>query len=201
MAAKAKSKQTTALTSIKGFNADWTCRGHKFEVRQTYEVKGPAECCANGFHACPDDLHPLTVFSFYSPGKSRYAIVKQSGDICRRENGKVASTLLTVKVEIGLGELIQRAVDWVISRAIKSEGSSATGDQGAASATGAKGAASATGYAGKVMGTDGNAIFAVEREPYPSHKIISVACGIVGKDDIKAGAWYTCRAGKLVEAE
>ena len=50
---------------------------------------------------------------------------------------------------------------------------------------------------GKVIGADGSALFAVEREA--SGNIISVACAIVGKDGIKADTWYRCEGGKMVE--
>ena len=84
---------------------------------------------------------------------------------------------------------------------------SATGEQGAASATGWRGAASATGtqgaamscgYAGTVTGTEGNAIFAVERDD--GYNILSVAAGIVGKNGIESGAIYRCVGGKLVRS-
>ena len=213
-ASKKAAATPVVITSIKGFNTDMTCRGHKFEPGQTYTVKGKAVSCKSGFHACPDDLHPLSVFGFYAPGTSRYFEVSQSGDICRKETDKAASTILTVNIEICIGDLVMCAWDYVWSRAIKSDdahvkidhgaasatgdrgAASATGDQGAASATGYQGAAMSSGYEGRVHGAAGNAMFAVERDG--NYSIVSVASGIAGQDGIKADTWYLCRAGKLV---
>jgi hypothetical protein len=57
----------------------------------------------------------------------------------------------------------------------------------------------ATGFGGTVSGADGNALFTIERASEDG-PIISVACGIVGKEGIKADTWYRCVGGKLVEA-
>ncbi|AFC85883.1 DUF7666 domain-containing protein [Frateuria aurantia] len=74
---------------------------------------------------------------------------------------------------------------------------SSTGDWGAASSTGDWGAAMASGYEGKVMGTDGNALFLVERNE--DHEIIDVWAGVVGKDGIKPNVWYSLKDGRPVE--
>ncbi|MBB3928919.1 hypothetical protein GGR43_004664 [Sphingobium jiangsuense] len=281
--------EETAIVSIKGMNADMTCRGYQFALGQTYAAEGEAKCCKNGFHACPTDLHPLTVFSFYPPAGSRFFEVGQAGSICRAESDKAASTILTVNVEIGVGDLVKRAWEWVWERAIKSDENHATGDYGAASATGYQGAASATGdygaasatgyrgaasatgnygaasatgyrgaasatgdygaasatgdrgaasatgdygaasatgdrgaasatgnygaakaangsaamtngYAGRIMGeTEGCPLFCVERDE--NYDLLSVACGVTGRDGIDVGVWYVCRDGKLVPAD
>ena len=142
------------ITSIKGFDSDLSCRGFKFEVGKTYEVGGNIAACSNGFHACPEDEHPFSVFEFYGP-QSRFAIVEQSGETDRIAT-KLASASITIKAEIALPDLIQHAVKWVLDRA-KPEGpvatgenglATASGDQGAATASGAQGAATASGAQG-----------------------------------------------------
>jgi hypothetical protein len=87
---------------------------------------------------------------------------------------------------------------------------SATGRYGAASATGGYGAASATGESsvamvagleGKVKGSIGCALFAVERGDWNGSvfPIISVAAGIVDGQNIKEDTWYIAKNGVLVE--
>jgi hypothetical protein len=303
------------ITCIKGTDQDMKCRGYQFAFGQTYTADGTVKACSNGFHACPTESHPLSVFEYYAPAGSRYFEVEVSGKTDRQGN-KIAGAQITFGVEITIPELVKRAFDWVWERATKSDdahvtgnygaasstrgaasstgdygaasstgdygaasstgdygaasstgdygaasstgtrgaasstgdygaasstgtrgaasstgtrgaasstgtrgaasstgyygaasstgdygAASSTGDYGAASSTGNYGAASSTGYQGKVMGSDGNALFAVEREAYPSYKIISAACGIVGQDGLDAGKWYQCRDGKLVGAE
>ncbi|MFG1334012.1 hypothetical protein V5F41_22510, partial [Xanthobacter autotrophicus] len=113
------------VTSIKGFDADLSCRGFKFELGQSYSVDGAIKACSNGFHACPEDQHPLSVFEFYPPASSRYCIVGQSGDTDAQET-KLASAKITIGVEISLSDLAQRAVKWVFDRANWSTGAVAT---------------------------------------------------------------------------
>jgi hypothetical protein len=83
--------------SIMGFDADLSCRGFKFETGKTYEVSGAIIACNNGFHACPDDEHPLSVFGYYPP-TSRFALVTQSGET-NKEGDKLASAKITINAE------------------------------------------------------------------------------------------------------
>jgi len=141
-----------AILAIKGFGPDWTCRGFQFEIGKTYRHEGKVAACESGFHSI--EGHPLEVFDYYAPGLSRYAEVEASGEIARHNgDSKIASAQITIKAELHIPEIVARAVKWVFDRALPTEGSSATGDQGAASATGVRGAASATGYQGAASAT------------------------------------------------
>ena len=107
------------VTSIKGFDADFRCYGgFQFQVGETYKATGEIVACQNGFHAI--EGNPFEVWSYRGPtdddGRlSRYGIVDQSGDLARRsEDSKIASGILTVKVEIGLGDFIARAISWIV---------------------------------------------------------------------------------------
>ena len=211
-----------AVTSYKGFDLQLRCRNYQFEVGKTYAHEGDVAACKSGFHACE---YPLDVFAYYPPGQSRYAIVEQSGRLSRHDDdSKVASSILTIKAELSLHDLIKAAIDYTFARAQKVEGStsrgvgqgasstgehgaasstgvqgaaSSTGDSGAASSTGHYGAAMASGYEGRVMGSDGNALFLVERDT--NYNIVAVWAAIVGRDGIKPHVWYTLKNGQPVE--
>ena len=140
------------VVSVKGFDQDWSCRGFKYEIGQTYTHEGPVEACVSGFHACE---HPLDVLGYYPPATSRYALVTQSGKLARHgDDTKIASAKITIEAELRLPDLIERAIKWVFAQAKpEGNGSHATGYRGAASATGDSGAASATGYSGAASAT------------------------------------------------
>ena len=194
------------VTAYKGFDKNLVCnpegKPFQYEIGKTYEHTGKVVRCAEGgFHACE---HPLNVFAYYPPGRSRYCEVQMSGQIARDgSDTKIAAARITIGVELHLHELIQRAVKWVFDRS-KPEGASATGRYGAASATGDQGAASATGYQGKAQASEGSAIFLVRRKDWTggddSYQITHVWAGIAGRDSIKPLTWYTLdENGKPVE--
>jgi hypothetical protein len=133
------------VVSIKGFGLDWKCRDFQFELSQTYIHDGKVEACKGGFHAI--EGNPLEVFDYYAPGKSRYALVRQSGDLSRHSSdSKLASAKITIDAEINIPTLVTRAIEWVISKTTPANAKHAEGDQSAASSTGRQSAASSTGY-------------------------------------------------------
>jgi hypothetical protein len=223
---RAKKAAPVTLEAIKGFNRDMTCRGFQFEVGKSFKQDGKVKACKSGFHACPTDLDPLTVFQFYAPGVSRYCIVDMGGKIDRSEADKAASSEVFVRSEISVAELIERAVKFRLAKAKPTGAASNSGTRGAASNSGDYGAASNSGYGGaasnsgdygaasnsgdygaamshahygKVMCEgDGQALYCTEFSNDGSIK--SVACGITGREGIVAGTWYVCRDGRLVAA-
>ena len=210
----------TVVFSIKGTDSNIQCRGFQFEVGKTHEVNGKIVACESGFHACPVEHHPLSVFEFYSPSVSRYWDCSQSGASDAQGN-KLASAKITINAEISLGDLTKRAIDWVVKRANWKDGPSvsganeaatASGDQGAAMASGDQGAATASGYQGAAISTapggrvrgevDGIDLFAREFEWRDGKWIrLSIACGTTGIDGIETGVWYIAKANKLVRAQ
>jgi hypothetical protein len=204
-AKKAAPKPAPMICGVKGFDLNLSCRGFDYEIGKTYTHVGKVYACYGGFHCVTG--HPLAVFGYYPPAGSRFCRVEIGGKTHSDDETKTAAEILAVGTEIGFTDLVNDAVAWVMART-HPEGesatgdlgaASATGDLGAASATGARGAAMASGCGGRVSGVDGNALFAVERKAW-NGPVVSVACGVVGRDGIKAKTWYVCHGGKLVEA-
>ena len=231
MTAKTKKKVKPVeetITSFKGFNDKWECRGFQFKLGETFHHDGPVKACESGFHACE---YPLDVFNYYPPAGNRFAVVKQSGDLSRHDGDtKVASKSISIMAEINIAGLVKAAIEYTTSRCNPVDpdspasatgvrgAASATGDQGAASATGVRGAASATGvrgaasatgeasvaaatgWNGRAQGAEGCAIVLVYRDD--DGKIIHIRASKVGDSGIKPGVWYELDAdGEFVEAE
>ena len=221
----------TSITAYKAFNADWTCRGFKYAVGNTYTHDGNVDVCSAGFHACEN---PLEVFKHYAP-TGKFASVEMSGKISKSNDGdtKLASAQITVKIEISLHDFIGRAVAWLTENAKEKiqhatgdrSAASATGDRSAASATGDRSAASATGYRSAASATGyRSAASATGHQScamgagYKNKAIGIDGCAVflVERDDdyniinakagivgrdLKANVWYMLRDGEFVEVE
>jgi len=154
----------SAITAFKGFNNDWTCRGHQYEVGQTYETDGPVEQCRSGFHACET---AIDVLGYYGPAESRFAEVLLEGKLDRNgsRDSKIAAAKITVVAELSMPDFIDRAVKQIVAMAkgTKKESgnrSAATnmGDLSAATNTGDGSAATNTGNGSAATNTgDGSA--------------------------------------------
>ena len=141
------------INGYKGFDKDLKCRGYQYEVSKDYEEE-KAECCSRGFHFCEN---PLDVLGYYSPATSRYCEVVGDGQASKdNDDSKVATTKIHVDVEIGLSELINAGVKFILDRVNWKDNKESntgyhsaatnTGDQSAATNTGDQSAATNTGY-------------------------------------------------------
>ncbi|MBF1591658.1 MAG: hypothetical protein HXO19_11330, partial [Prevotella shahii] len=134
--------ETEKIKAYKGFNNDMTCRDFQYEVGKEYEQKGKIEVCENGFHACEN---PMDVFGYYPPSRSRYCEVEQSGTIGRSQY-KIASSKIRIQCEIGLSDIIQAGVKFILDKVYwKDDNATNTGDCSAATNTGDYSAATNTG--------------------------------------------------------
>ena len=188
MTAKKKTAAKPAnevIVAIKGFDRNLQCRGYQFEIGKTYEHDGKVKACESGFHAVE---YPLDVFSYYASADSRFCVVELSGEFSRHaDDTKVAAGKISIKAEVGIPQLVTRAIEWITARCTP-EGGAATGDQGAASATGEASVAMASGLYGCASASAGSAIFLVNR--YDNGAIRHVFASKVGDNNIKPDVFY-----------
>ena len=207
--------QEQPIITVKGFDQNLRCRDYQFEVGKTYTHEGPLVVCKSGFHAVE---YALDVFGYYPPGDSRYCVVAQSGQIGRQDDdSKIVSASITIQAEIKLPQLIQRGVDWIMSRLESTKTETNTGNQSAATNTGYQSAATNTGnqsaasvegphsvalsagLLGRAKASEGSAIVLVDRGE--DGVIRHIRCAIAGQE-VKADTWYTLNdLGEFEEVE
>ena len=104
-----------SIIGFKGFDKDLSCRGFKYEVGKTYDLKGKVVCCKRGFHFCEN---PLEVFDYYPPCASRFCQVEGGGSVDKSEaDSKVAASHIHISSEIGLNGLIDEGVKYILNKA------------------------------------------------------------------------------------
>ena len=103
------------IKSYKAFNKDMTCRGFQYEIGKEYEEKD-AEACKCGFHACE---YPLDCFSYYTPSKSEFCEVEQSGKISKSNlDTKISSSKIKIGKKLNIAELVKAAIEFTKAKAI-----------------------------------------------------------------------------------
>jgi len=202
------------IIAYKGFSSDWTCRGFRYEVGQTYTHDGPVSLCNAGFHVCEQ---PMDVFSYYQPGESQYAQVELGGasnekraDTKRADTKRVGKTL-TVKCALDIAGLVKAQIEWVRKQADgksiaegRGKSAAASGDSSSAASSGdfsraacdTNGFACIAGLSGRVRGNAGSALSLGYRDKDGRNRI---AVGYVGENGIEPDVWY--RANERGELE
>ena len=67
------------MIAYKVFNPDWTCRGFKYQVGETYEEDINPSVCDRGFHFCKKLADCFNYYNFDSDNK--VAEIEALGDI------------------------------------------------------------------------------------------------------------------------
>jgi hypothetical protein len=215
--AKSEVSDDEIIISYKGFDNKLRCRDFQFEIGETYTIGGEIKTCERGFHACE---YPLDVFEYYPPVGSRFAIVKQSGEMSKHgSDAKIASGRITIEAEIHIPEMVEKAVAWITSKLDTSKAETNTGDRSAATNTGDQSAATNTGYRSaasvsgdgavamsigresKTKAAEGGAIVCVYRDD--NYNLVHIrAAKVGGLEGIKPDVWYTLDVdGNFVETE
>ena len=170
------------MTGFKGFNSDWTCHKHQFEVGKTFTFDGEISLCNQGFHFCEN---PMDLFAYYPPTGKFAAIEADGVDATTGNDSKRVCRSITIKSEVFISEIVQAGVKFVFDHADWSgKKSAATGERGAASATGYRGAASATGYMGAASATGYSGAASAEGK-----ESVAIATGRYSKASGALGCW------------
>jgi hypothetical protein len=122
------------MKAYKGFDADWSCRGFKYELGKEYKHEGPVSLCSSGFHACE---FPLDILNYYPVCNSKFAEVELDGfsdEKCDSGDTKIVGSLLKIKAELSISDLVHASVEWISSRA--NAGESSNGDRSMAASSG-----------------------------------------------------------------
>ena len=91
------------VRGYKVFNPDWTCRGFKYEVGNTYEEDVDPSVCNRGFHFC---RLPKDCFNYYSfNSDNKVAEVVALGDVLE-EGDKCATNKIKIIREVSWQEVL-----------------------------------------------------------------------------------------------
>jgi len=93
------------MKAYKVFNPDWTCRGFKYKVGETYEMYEKPVLCECGFHACEK---AVDCFEYYDFDKeNNVAEVELLGQIVGIGEEKQATNKIKIVREIKWSELLE----------------------------------------------------------------------------------------------
>ena len=140
-----------SIKGFKGFDKNFKCRvGESNEMQFTpnseFTSEGEPIPCKNGIHFCE---YPLDVLKYYSANESRFAEVESMGLTAKHdEDSKVATNHIRIKAEINIHTLIKAAVDFTLSRIVKSKEKTNDEEKCLAANKLDRGAATNSGYSG-----------------------------------------------------
>lgn len=179
-------EESSPRIAYKGFDQNLRCRGFQYEVGQEYVHAGEIRMCGAGFHACS---MPLDVFGYHPPSSARYALVEQDGEVIEGDDKNVSS-VLRVRAEVGIADLIKAHVDLVWRKVTKTSRTHVEGNREAATATGYSSASSATGYSSASLTTGSfSTSRTVRTDACDSKEAVAIGVGYQNQASAPAGSW------------
>ena len=92
------------MEGYKGFNKDLTCRGFKYEIGKTYEMKEEPIICERGFHFCKELEDAFGYYCLYKD--HTFCEIEAYGDITTDDNGKYCTNKIKIIRELSLDEIL-----------------------------------------------------------------------------------------------
>jgi len=116
------------MTTTKGYkvtNPDYTCRGHRYEIGQTYTHSGSIGLCNSGFHFC---LKPADCFNYYNfDSNNKVFEVEAIGEIVNGDDKSVTNSLTIIR-EISWSEMLSLCNEGKDNTGLRNTGNWNTGN-------------------------------------------------------------------------
>ena len=108
------------IDGFKGFNADMTCLGFKFEEGKTYEEDVELKVCNRGFHFCES---PFSVLSYRDMlnDECKFIPVHHVTALgrCHSDSDKTATTKIHIGAKLDFKGFIKAGIDFIYEKCIK----------------------------------------------------------------------------------
>ena len=195
------------IDGFKGFNADMTCLGFKFEEGKTYEEDVELKVCNRGFHFCES---PFSVLSYRDmlDDECKFIPVHHVTALgrCHSDSDKTATTKIHIGAKLDFKGFIKAGIDFIYEKCIK-EGPTDNVNSGDLAKIGSSGDLAkigSSGYGAKIgssgdlakigsSGDDakiGSSGYLAKIESEGNNAVVA-AIGIDSKIKAKKGSWIT----------
>ena len=108
------------IDGFKGFHADMTCRGFKFEEGKTYEENVEPKVCDKGFHFCES---PFSVLNYRDllDNECKFIPVHHVTALgrCHSDSDKTATTKIHIGAKLDFKGFIKAGIDFIYDKCIK----------------------------------------------------------------------------------
>ena len=198
------------IDGFKGFNADMTCLGFKFEEGKTYEEDVELKVCNRGFHFCES---PFSVLSYRDmlDDECKFIPVHHVTALgrCHSDSDKTATTKIHIGAKLDFKGFIKAGIDFIYEKCIK-EGPTdnvnsgddtkigSSGDLAKIESEGNNAVVAAIGIDSKIKAKKGSWITLAEYGE--DLKPVCVRSAQIDGKSLKEDVFYQLKGGEFVEA-